>query len=347
MSDVPDYQVQDWAVRREMPVHSIIGSNRMLRVGVEGYYEAEKWSPSTLVNPKEIWSLDEGVFTITDEMDGVSLRTKRTYNYMTVETKLPDISGTGAKVWLGFENGSVVGSGINAFRLYDDAGTVRLYGVSSSGWEFVTTEITDALPSDFDTATHCYSIIVRKGFSEFFIDNDLVFIGINGYNIADVGRSYPPYAVRTAQREFSRNVPGLLEIICDGEVNWEIDPVLVRFAREPEEVPRHFQLYDKDASTLMTDGTYATGTTHLSHPYPVLGYDERAMLFLADTDSTTDGLIFTGLTAKGAFRSFNKTTYSANDFLRVLVDYPFLAVRVQYEPASDGASIKEAEVMLG
>lgn len=59
----------------------------------------------------------------------------------------------------------------------------------------------------------------------------------------------------------------------------------MRFGPGRPDPPRTFRLYDEGSDTLLTEGTYASGTVHYPHPVPVSGYESKTILFRADTSS--------------------------------------------------------------
>jgi len=96
----------------------------------------------------------------------------------------------------------------------------------------------------------------------------------------------------------------------------------------------------------MTSGTYDTGTSYKSHPVPAAGFDAKAFLFRADTDSVTDGLAVEVFTQEGNWRTYLTRTYSANSLESIEPAGEFPLMRLAYEPAADGASITDAEATV-
>lgn len=115
----------------------------------------------------------------------------------------------------------------------------------------------------------------------------------------------------------------------------------------PVKPARTFRLYDDGADTLLTAGTYDTGTSHKTHPVPVLGYRDKSFKFRADTDSTADGLAVEELTQEGNWRTWTTRTYAANDYEIINPSGQAVLMRLAYEPAANGASITDAEAVIG
>jgi len=77
-----------------------------------------------------------------------------------------------------------------------------------------------------------------------------------------------------------------------------------------------------------------------------MGYDAKAFLFRADTDSVADGLGVEVLTQEGNWRTYLTRTYSANTLESIEPAGEFPLMRLAYEPSADGASITDAEVTM-
>jgi len=338
----------DFFKRKRETYHTIttaVGSNRTRRIGVDAIYEAEKWKPFDWFVPSTYWYNNR--IHCPNDIKGLSFRTKRTFNHMTFKGKLPNPPSDGQRAWIGLENGEVVGTGISSFTLQNNGGNIELYAVVGSSFKFRFMDITSELPSDYDTADHVYTVQALQNWSEFYIDHDLVAVGFNGYNLNIPSFSPPPYAINDSYESFTQKTPGLVELIGDYEgLEWDIKPVDVRFTRMGLFPSRVWRLHDSGADTLMTEGTYDTGSLHWSHPIPTLGYKNKTFKFRADTDSMTDGLRIGWYDQEGHMLYLVKKTYDAGeDYVeKITGDHPMM--RLGYEPASDGASITYAEVVL-
>jgi len=157
-----------------------------------------------------------------------------------------------------------------------------------------------------------------------------------------------PYVIRGTDRV--RNpvaMPALIELNAGGdEETLDVTPAEFRFAQGDPAPSRAYRLYDWEADTLMTSGTYDTGAMHYSHPVPIKGYEQVNMSVRADTASATDGLVTEVLTQEENWRPVDTYDLGADEFYYLDVNVDFPLMRVGYEPSADGASITDAEVNL-
>jgi len=270
-------------------------------------------------------------------------RTAWEYGWLAVKTKLPDWSYVPKECHFGFEGTRHYAFGMADFHYKNE----DLY-VNVGGQRVNRQTVTGALPSDHDTAYHTYGVKVSKNMAEFFIDGEVIAVAINstGLNFPDI--SYPPYMIVRSPAPFSPRLPVLFEFWNDADEPLTVDMPRGDFgmAHGDPIPPRTYRLHDFEADTLLTSGTYDTGTSYKSHPIPVHGYNAKALLFRADTDSASDGLAVEVLTQEGNWRTYLTRTYSANSLESIEPTGEFPLMRLAYEPASDGASITDAEATV-
>jgi len=211
--------------------------------------------------------------------------------------------------------------------------------------------VTSLLPGDYLSANHLYSVKINAGFVEFAVDGDLVAVYVLGETDQTLYTG-EPYVVRVLPLDLPSAMSALFELGVEDpegtypEYTVDINPTLVRWNSGSPTPPRTYRLYDGGADTLLTSGTYDTGTSYKSHPVPIRGYEQVNMSIRADTASVAGGLITQVLTQDGNWRTIDTYDLGANEFyyLDVNVDFPLL--RVGYEPSANGASITDAEVNL-
>jgi len=208
--------------------------------------------------------------------------------------------------------------------------------------------IGNLLPSDVQTADHAYQLYLHRNAVEWYVDNELVAVQVPAANDTIVSENSEPYAVGTYRKNwrpiscvmFDMPGPESLKIEEDFDVrNWFF------LSGEPAP-PRNYRLYDYEADTLLTAGTYDTGTSHKSHPVPVQGYRDVSIYFRADTASTTDGLAVEIYTQNGNWRTYATRTLAANELEVINLTGRTPLLRVAYEPSATGASITDAEVTM-
>jgi len=260
---------------------------------------------------------------------------------------LPDLTGYDtASLWVsGFELGSGLQYGIKAMRLdQDDNFFCRVGGPGA----ITDAYIENLLPTDFHSTRYLYTVKNNSGFTEFFVDDDLKAVIVEADREMQItANNTPPYVVKTTRAKPPTTIPTLLEFNAGGEeATADLEPKEYRFAEGKANPPRTYRLYDWEADTLLTSGTYDTGTSYKSHPIPTVGYSAKAFLFRADTDSTTDGLAVEVLTQEGNWRTYLTRTYSANTLESIEPTGEFPLMRLAYEPSADGASITDAEVVV-
>jgi len=211
-------------------------------------------------------------------------------------------------------------------------------------------QVQDILPDDYIGTKYNYEIILKKNLIEFQRggetislvipcvppDSSVVVTNTGAYAVA-LGPKFNP--VSTSFRIWMKGPK-------DTEITFDLDAMGDVFLVESLIRPRYWPLYDWEADTLMTSGTYDSGTSHKSHPIPTYGFDGKTLLFRADTDSVTDGLRIETYTYAGNWRLYDSVTTSANTLESYTITGNFPLMRIGYEPSADGASITDAEVQL-
>jgi len=279
------------------------------------------------------------------------IRSRKGFKYgrVTFEGKLPDLasySPPDTEFWLGFEEGSGIGFGMAAFRWNEDDNMICWlggYGDAS------VMKVNDPLPSDVKTTKYHYTVEVTNGIIEFRVDKDLVAVGVLGGKSMIVKNDTEPYAIVIAKEQPPMAMNTLMEFYSPDygdEITAGFPAGGTRVTTVNPHPPKSYALYDDGSSTLLTEGTYDTGTSYKSHPVPVQGYSGKTLLFRADTDSVSGGLRIEVLTQEGNWRLYDSITASANELESYIISGNFPLARIGYEPSADGASITDAEIHL-
>jgi len=264
------------------------------------------------------------------------------------EGTFPDMSEATMPSWFGFEMGTRIQWGTAAFRLEDVTGNMftevhGMGGGSGSPASAKVVEIT-GLISNPQTNSHTYTIKVNDGFCEFVVDHELVSLIASGGEVSDtLYDNTEPYGVAVVPGRVPERMPAFLENPTDNLM--EFPPVDVRLSSGLPHPTRTYRLYDAGADTLLTSGTYASGISHKSHPFPGAGYENRTILFRADT-AATGGLTVEVYTQDGNWRVIETYDYSAGDAKYISVGAEFPLMRIGYNPDADGASITDAQVSM-
>lgn len=292
------------------------------------------------------WKQEEGFST-------GACYSRRGIKYPLVQTiaGLPDFSGLySARLWFcALEMGGGMSWGIAGFRETEPQQVD--VNLRSQGKELKRDDVTSMLPGWYDYGTGVYWVKVNSGFVEFGLEDNLLAVYVFGES-DQLLYSGEPYIVRVVPFDVPTSMPVLFEAGVEDpegtypEYTVPFTPDGIKWSSGSPTPPRTYRLHDEAASTLMTSGTYDTGTNYKSHPVPIKGYREKTLAIRADTASVADGLITQVLTQNGNWRTIDTYDLGANEFyyLDINVDFPLL--RIGYEPSADGASITDAEVNL-
>jgi len=317
------------------------------------------------VDPTELWTLKAKRPSgyVRSRVDSIPLTRYGRISYLTPDG-LPDMTqfnsaDSAAFLTWGFEQGHVGGHDNISFQIRADAGadTNRVLIVSfvtgaPAGVANLSFEVTSLITNPV-TDRHLYWIKLNRNSAEWFVDGDPVAIQIFTSNSAAntlgliTAENTPPYVVFAAPyREMMSNFRWTMTGPTDVDMDPTFDPRWLYWVEGDPLPPRTYRLYDWQADTLMTSGTYDTGVSHKSHPIPIHGYDGKTLLFRADTDSVTDGLRIEVYTQEGNWRLYDSVTTSANSLESYVISGDFPLARIGYEPSADGASITDAEAHL-
>jgi len=332
---------------------------------LEPFFNVRRGADSSPRSVNDLWNSD-GLHQLNGT--GTTLYSKHAFRYgvqCVTSLKLPDFSAGAedGRFWFGgFENGSRGNLGITSFKTKDESALKVTCGggfppSSSSDVDWGNTGIanvsilnsTTKSFSDLVSNEHAYLVRRHRGFEEFYIDNELVAIIVHSNYMTSTWDNVQPYTIKSVPVTPPKAMNVLIEMKIDTRTDYTLESltlVNIRVAEGDPTPPRSFPLYDEKADTLLTSGTYDTGTSYKSHPFPALGYKSKTLLFRADTGSTTNGLRIEVLTQEGNWRVYDSLTYSAGDLEYYGISADFPLVRIGYEPSADGASITDAELHL-
>jgi len=310
--------------------------------------------PITLTDYWTATNIGTGTMTLPENHDYLNARSNRFIRYgnFELESVLPDLSAfDGGRFYFGFERGQGALQGYAGFHI-DETSTLR-YELAGGG-KVIQGDISDHLPSDYDTARHNYVVRVMENMVEFSIDGELVAVALDApmFSQGEVVTS-PPYAIHLLSGVAPKSMPVILELSRSNNTppyrpkfSFDIGAGDVRFSHDSPKPPRLYRLHDLNADTLLTSGTYDTGASHKSHPVPVYGRENKSFKFRADTDSVTDGLVVEEYTQEGNWRTYETRTYTAGDLEVITPAGEAVLMRIGYEPSGDGASITDAEAVV-
>jgi len=371
----PEYQKREITnlegIGGTLDIHSAFTYERYMRTGIDAHFDARAFltrpplgpGGNISVKPSDFWKQtmeDTDIFTndgtltspATHEgrgVRGIAIYGKKCFAYPHADfyTILPTLVEDGQNLWMGFEMGGGVGTGITAFLFLRTGGAnVLRAAIGGRTNQFVYIDITTALPADHLTVAHDYSVRLTKSHAEFYIDDDLVAIGINSSNLAFPNINYPPYAIFTAPLPFASKNVLLVEVTGhDVELVTQLSPLRVRVGPDSPLPPRVYRLYEADTSDLFAGLTVGAGTL-TSHPFPIFGYAGKTIYFKADQNSTANGLVIEVLTQAGNWIEYDSVTYAANDDWYYTIAGEAVLVRLVYTPAAYPAVINEGEAVM-
>jgi len=344
-------------LREELDVHSAFTWEKFLREGVDAHFNArirDLNDKQYAANPSDYWKQPEtglalgaidGELTCPETLHAVAIYSKQTYNFAAFKTRFPTTLTDGQKIELGFENGSLIGTGICMWRFTRVAGAYKLQILVGGRFDFGgrTIDMTSALPADWNSTRHVYSVLLLKPWSEFYIDNDLVGLAINTTHLNFSDISYPPYAIFRAESPFSTKQTAILACIGEGKkLTAYMSPHNTRLSNVPELPPRVFRLYNIGSNSLLVGSSIASGSV-TSHPFPVLGYQNKTIYFQATQAGTLNLEV---LMQTDNWRIYDSVNVSADKLLTYVMDGQAVLARVTFTPSSYPATISEAEVVL-
>lgn len=351
--------LRDFTGHTRVPREEDILWNSENEYGLEPFWLARKALQETHshhepISPSEIWEVPEDFdataeFVCPSDAYHTAIYTRVSYKYphFLLRTSFPELPASGSVgdlgAWFGCENDSRAGQGLAAFYWNGSEINVGVAGAFFSGASYRSLA---GLGID-GTVTHIYEVIVTERGVEFYIDRELVAYFTNAPMLYDPNISPPPYGVYAPNQTIATDLHGIIELEYKlaEEVRWEVHPYYLRGSDSTPSPPRVFQLYDWKSDTLMTSGTYTTGSYHYSHPFPLLGNEEEYIHFQAD-NYATDGLIVQHLTQEGNWRTILSKTPTGDAYVVYDIGGPRYLGRVGYQPSADGASIDEAEVII-
>lgn len=269
------------------------------------------------------------------------------YPIYTVSTKLPRNIAYPQFIALGLEADGYVGPGSAAFLFsYTEATGHYIYAGAGGDWGIKWVYLPGALPSDFDTKRHNYTIVVLKPWIEFYIDSKLVAIFINSPGSEFDTIDYPPYAIAPAKGFVSPSMLALLEIHGNGsELTWNVHPAWVRVFEGEPLPPRVFRHYVKGTDTTI-DSKYTVSSGNIeSHPVPVFGYSSKTIYFRASVDGTLRIYVLRQA-SPNEWSEYDSVSVTSGDLIKYIMTGDAVLLKLIFEPASYPAYADVCEVVM-
>jgi len=305
-----------------------------------------------LIDPDTVWDFT----SVTSKPTGITLQggkrellyTKKAIKNPKMVAKIPTYPDE-TEGFFGFEPQRNTPSGYVAFRFDPITPSYKIQVHSPNGADpgVVSLDISSFLPTDHQSSSYVYGIEVTDNAAWFYVQKKLVGVILHGLEQSTPSYGPDPYWVAGSGVNLAKRMMHFIEWGNHSSVEkkWGITKNL-EVLQGQSMYGKSLPLYDYEASTLLTSGTYASGASHKSHPIPIHGYNNKTLLFRADTASVTDGLQIEVLTQEGNWRTYDTITTSANSLESYIVSGNFPLMRIGYEPSADGASITDAEMEL-
>ena len=305
---------------------------------IEGY-------SAQVVNPEEYWS-NEGLKVPANKAMTLMTRVLVRYPIVQFHMKMP----TDRRIVICVGGRRFELASWTALEWWHDE--ERLFVVTSR-MEFASQssrEITAfAKPTDITTAKHTYTFKVNKGFTEVWIDDRLRAIALHLLpkvtNPPPFHIDGPPYTIIPSFTPATVGGANLYIFPSSAESLIDLTPHDVSLFESDPNPPKVYPLYETGTDNPFAGKEIESGEL-VSHPVPVLGYENKTIYFMADKDSTSGGLVIEVLTQAGNWRVYDSLTYTANKLLVYKMTGDAILVRVRYTPASYPAKVLEGEVVM-
>jgi hypothetical protein len=270
-------------------------------------------------------------------------------------TALPDIRRIGGETYfsfyIGIENGANAANGIASFVLTTDAVSVNQLRVVVGPLHGIAWLTIDAAkPSDFSTAKHHYRVIHTRSITFFMIDRRIRAMAIQCAEGAAVRvkENVLPYSIALVP-QMPAAMKALVELLAGGrtapateDFYAPLSPGWFRVSDGKDVAPLQLPLYLDNSDTRLIGYSVSSGSA-TSHPFPLWGYSNRTLLFMANQSGTLDIQVYT---SSGSWRSYDTVSVAANALLKYRFQDTFPLARVVFTPSAYPATISEAEVDL-
>jgi len=359
------YSNLELSIKRSQDVHSAFQYEYLLADGIDVHFVSRilkigAGASSDLTS--KYWKVtdyttNDGYFILPKDYIVVSAYSRRAFMYPNVYawTALPDIRIVGNEsyttFYIGIENGANLMNGIATFMLQTTPGLTNILYVAVGPYHgYAVLSIDVAKPKDFSTAKHSYRIIHSKSATFFMIDNRIRAIALQCYEgtAVKVNDNVLPYSIAlipqmpstlTAFVEWyatRRTAPAIEDLYA------LLSPAWFRVSNGKDTIPLQLSLYLANSDTKLAGYSISSGSV-TSHPFPLWGYNNKVLLFMASQAGTLDIQVYT---LSGNWRSYDTVSVSENTLVKYRFQDTFPLARVVFTPGTYPATINEAEVDL-
>lgn len=360
-----DYSRLELALKLTQDVHSAFQYEDLLADGIDAHFISRVrriGGGQVLDRTSKYWFISDyntldGYFVLPKDYNVVSVYSRRAFVYPQVYawTVLPDMRRIGGETYfnfyIGIENGANALNGIASFTLTSSATGTNILNVYVGPQHGVAAlNINVAKPSDFTTAKHHYRIIHSKSITLFIIDQRIRAIAVQCAEGAPVKvkENVLPYSIALVP-QMPASLKALVELLAGGrnapateDFYAPLSPGWFRVSDGKDVVPLQLPLYLDNSDTGMAGYSVSSGSV-TSHPFPLWGYTNRTLLFMANQSGALDIQVYT---LSGSWRSYDTVNVTANTLLKYRFQDAFPLARVVFTPSAYPATISEAEVNL-
>jgi len=276
----------------------------------------------------------------------VSLRSCELFPFgvFQITAKLPEWKD-GPALWFGFEADDLFGGGVIHFQYHN----TRLRAYVGAWPKPIAMDITDfALPHDYATKRHVYSIYVYNGLALWYVDDMLRACALLLHK--DVGlkgmiSEGPPYSLSMTPMKPSNSLAILIDI-DGGDISREwiwndFHPWQLRVLPGEPKTFLILNLYVERSNTKLTEKEIEDVV--VSHPIPFLPFEGGTLYF----ESNTKGqLTLECYTISNNWKEYDELEVVNDKLIRYSINDRIIALRVKYAPLTKPAKIRVGEVVL-
>lgn len=281
-----------------------------------------------------------------------SARSKAGFQYPVVSCNmiLPtlDVAGLSRVIW-GVENGSGTVYGINCFEWTLVGGVETFYIWTRDNNSDQRIDITALLPGDAKTALNLYTIKVNEKNVEFFIETSLVGVFVQDpvSTLTSTVFGPPPYGIQAIDAVYyGSHFNTLMETVSPAGVASVLAVSIRNFkvAEGSPRPPRIYNLYEFETNTKFSATTITAGEVSVtSHPFPLLGYENKDLFIKSDQQGTLEIEL---LTQTDSWEPYYSTGITQDKLNPVPIEAKGALGRVVFTPNTYPCVLSEGELVL-
>jgi hypothetical protein len=299
----------------------------------------------------------DGELRLPPHIKGVSIYTRRAFAYphLIVVSKLPQLRLVGnentVSFFIGLEHGAELFGGIAAFLQQTTTEfTDRLQVIVGTWRNNTILNIDAAKPTNYAMGRNQYRIFLTRNLVLFFINDRLRAVAIQSSEgaVVKVRENVPPYSIALIP-PLPPRMTAFIELSTIGRtvtasdyIRAPVPPYAFRVSDGKGVVPLQLPLYLEDSDTKLAGYSVSSGSV-TSHPFPIWGYTNSTLLFMANKHGTLDIQVYT---SSGSWRSYDTFHIIADKLVKYRFSDALPLARLVFTPSEYPATISEAEIVL-